>query len=503
MRRCLPVLLSLLSAPARAEGELEKAEQLTIQQLFEVAVRSAPALENAAYSRTQANAQYEAAKGPHDFTVSGLFDFQKTSGAPTLPGLGGNEFTTMQGSVSFKKLLPTNGTIELIGQNTNSTNDILGNVSETITSSLKLRLTQPLLRGIGQASAYKTIDIARYRRNAALVKHSADARVFAVEMIQTYWKLSLAWRKLDIRRASVELGKRQVAFVEAGIRTGKYANAELLPVQQAIVSRQQEILTAELEVVETSIELRRLAGLEVTPDNYPLRTSVLPAPQPLPLDAKTYVAKALAESDDLKVAIAEVASTAAAERGSRRDLGPRVDLRVDGGTIGTDITQRDPTMNPAPIIGNPSFGGSLRALNAGGYSVSGNLTVEYQIGNHNARGVHRADRSNAYHSRVLAATKRADVASEVVRIVYATQVHLKSSELGTLAVSLAEQNVEAETKKFEAGKSSSAEIIRRQDDLEAARLRQAIEQASFQIVLSQLEAAAGIILTKYNVKMLK
>ena len=50
---------------------------------------------------------------------------------------------------------------------------------------------------------------------------------------------------------------------------------------------------------------------------------------------------------------------------------------------------------------------------------------------------------------------------------------LASVALGDEAIGLAEQNITAEQKRFELGKSTNFEVLRRQDELEQSRLRQA------------------------------
>jgi outer membrane protein TolC len=493
---------AMLSPTANAD-ELEKSgEKMTLPQLFGVAVRTAPELQNAAFSLQLAEAQLTASAGSHDFVLTAGTEFGRSLGTPTIPGIDGNGQDVLDNELSIRKLLPTNGTLELIGSLVSFTTDNGVLKTKQITAGTKLRLTQPLLQNAGSVAAYKAFDAARAHRSAALIRQSAVARTYAVQVIRAYWQLALSWRALEVRRAGVELAKKQIAIAEAGIRTGKFAPSELLPVQQAIATRQQEILAAQLDVAQGSIALRRLVGMEVLADKFAVRTIELPEPAAIPLDSKTFVELALRESADLKAAMEDQKSAEAAAAGSKRSVLPRLDLRIEGGPQGSDVTLTDGDPVMPKITHNPTFGGAVNKLSAGGYSVDANLTLEWALGNHTTSGLYEADAATALNFKFLVGKTRADVAADVIKTVYSARVHLESAELGAKAVAAAEANVDAETKKFENGKSSSAEIIRRQDDLETARLRQAVEIAAYHVALAELEAASGTILAKYGLKIL-
>ena len=96
---------------------------------------------------------------------------------------------------------------------------------------------------------------------------------------------------------------------------------------------------------------------------------------------------------------------------------------------------------------------------------------------------------------------RANVAADVARVVYQAKQSRLAIELGNRAVKLAEQSVEAEQKKFDLGKSTTTEIARKQEELNSARLRQAGSVADYVIARAKLDAATGVILAAYGIKI--
>ncbi|HUS32511.1 MAG TPA: TolC family protein [Kofleriaceae bacterium] len=489
MRAIAFALVSVLAlSPARADSELDTARETPLTDLFAAATKSAPALESVAFSLAEARAQQATAEGPHDLTLAAIADYQRVKGAPSVPGLPGDSSTTKLYEISLRKLLPTNGLLELVGNAVESDTDLSGMPSDTVTSAVKVRLTQPLLRGVGPAAANRLRESAKLRVSAAGARRAAEARAFAVDLVRAYWELSLAWRKVEIARASADLAKKQQTIVEGGIRTGKLSQSEVYPVQQAFATRQQDIALAELDVIERSIALRRLVGLDVTPEAAALKPAML---RPLeksataPTDVTGLITRALEISDELRAAREEKRAADAALAGARRERLPRADLELEAGPLGTATT----------------LGASTSKL-GDGYTVGARLTIEVPLGNHTGRGIYESDHATAVDATYQLARTRNDVAADVTRMVHAARAHLVAAQEGTRAVEAAVANVDAETKKFELGKSTSAEIVRRQDELQDVRLREAIERTSYEIALAELDAATGAILEKNGLKLI-
>jgi outer membrane protein TolC len=487
MRAIVLALLSTAVTTASADELDRTAETKSLPELFGVAVRVAPALEQASYRADTARAQADAADGAFDTTIVGNVGYLRTKNLPVSFGIDHELDKTY--SLSIRKLLPTNGTLELIGKLDDLTIPVVDSMNNVVdqrslTTSLTARLTQPLLRDFGPVAADRVRTAARQRASAETIRRTATARAFALQVVTAYWELALAWRTLEIRRDAVESAQKQLGFVEAGIRTGKYSESEVFPVKQALAVRQQDTLEAQLDVVDRSIALRRQIGMEVEAGKLALKPTKLPDPAPIEIDVKAVIAKALATSDDVKAALAEQRAADATLAGSRRGLLPRADLQLEGGPVGSDA----------------QLGKSFGKI-GDGYTVTGNLVVELPVGNHAARGQYGIDRAAARDLAFQVGKTRADIAADAARAVYELGVHRESVALGVGAVEIGKLNVEAETRKFELGKSTSAEIIRRQDDLQNVRLREAQERARYQIALAALDTATGVILEKYGIHM--
>src|SRR6185369_17883172 len=96
---------------------------------------------------------------------------------------------------------------------------------------------------------------------------------------------------------------------------------------------------------------------------------------------------------------------------------------------------------------------------------------------------------------------RARLAVRATRAVQRAKAAVASIALGDLAIGLAEQNVTAEQKRFELGKSTNFDVLRRQDEREQARLRKASAVADYLAARAELDGLSGAILARYHIVM--
>ena len=78
---------------------------------------------------------------------------------------------------------------------------------------------------------------------------------------------------------------------------------------------------------------------------------------------------------------------------------------------------------------------------------------------------------------------------------------LASISLGDKAVDLADQNVTAEQAKLELGKTNTFEVLRRQDELQQARLRHASAVLDYLSARAEIDGLTGVILGQYGIVM--
>jgi len=217
-----------------------------------------------------------------------------------------------------------------------------------------------------------------------------------------------------------------------------------------------------------------------------IKTEALPAIDPKDVDLASSVKLALDNSADVAAARAAERAGGAAAAAAKRDTLPRLDLRLEGGPLGTD----------------DNLGGSFGKLaDRAGYAFAANLSLEVPLGNRAATGNDLDKRAAHATLRRAALDAQVAVTASVARLVYELRAHRAQVEAGLRAIKLAEQNVEAEQRKFELGKSGNNEIVRLQQELENARLRHAEAVGAYAVSRVRLDAQLGKFLDNMGIKV--
>jgi outer membrane protein len=490
-------VVSLAGRAAQAAPDpagLADLREVPLSDVITVAVRQSPDLARARIDVDAARAQLTRAEGSEDTHVGAQAQVNlfRPGATDQTPDSDVESF-----NVSASRALPTGGTLGVIVNaqresqagfaiDPDTGNPVASRV-ELFSTGLGIRWTQPLLRGAGSQAFQAPIRQAERQRDAAALTSEARARDLLVSLAQAYWQVAFAWRQLEVRRISLDLARQQLAYTEGAIRAEKVPRSELLAVQQAIATRQQDIIAGEQELYERSLALRQLAGLEIGPDAIAIRTEALPAGiAPSDPQIAAVVRDAFDHSAELAAAAAtrraaEIAATAA-DNAARS----RLDLEISGGPAGV----------------NTSASSALSsAVQHPGLSILAGLTGDHAIEHRTERGAQAAARAALLATRVAERDAQARLAVRATRAVQRTRAAIASGALGDQAIDLAEQNVAVEQKRFELGKSTNFDVLRRQDELEQARLRKASAVADYLAARAELDGLSGAILTRYRIAM--
>jgi outer membrane protein TolC len=474
----LAVVCAAVAAPHRARADDVKpedaAQKLALSEVISVAVRQAPELENARIDARTSNALAKGATGAEDTKLTATVEVSKTDFGP------GDLITTR---LALTRLLP-GGTILSLGGDVERNHRPISEANPgAFIATPTLSITQPLLRGFGLVAANPQKYVARANRTANQLREMQAACVSLSRVVEAYWDVALAWRTLAVRRSAVELAKKQLQYTEGAIKSGKIAGAEAIPVKQAIAQREQDVLNAEVEVWRLSMDLRRIAGMEIGPDVAPVATEELPEPGEVQLDQRALIQQALDNNYDLAADAAGLEGFRAAVSGAKSQRLPRVDVSATAGPRGA----------------GDKLGKAFSSIDFDHYVVSAALDFEWNIDNDGPQAEVAVQTQNLEGAEVDARVLRLQVAGDVVTLVKIVEAAAKAAALGKQQVALAEDNVEAEQKKLEAGKSNNNEVLRRQDELQLARLRLAATLAGYQTARAKLEVQTGQILKTHGI----
>ena len=365
----------------------------------------------------------------------------------------------------------------------------LGGAAATSTSqlavpSLQLFASHPLLRGAGIAVARADRRRARVGQDLAALEREATAAQLVRAVVAACSEIWLGSEELEIRRALTDSARQQLLAVEAAIGVGKQPRSASAEVKVAVALREDEAIAVEESLHGQTLELARLLGLPL--DAAAARLVVTGADEtagepPRPEDA---LAAAMERDPQLAAARARGGAAAIELEVGQNGLLPRLDLAVSGAArgYGTDLAA------------------GLSALRQDrSYEVQVALVFQEPLGRHAARGARDAAGAQLHKARLTEADVSAQIRAQVLRQLGLVESVQRRLDALAEIVAAASLDLAAERARFEVGRGTNFDVLRRQEELAQARLHVAQARAEQRRALASLEALTGAILPHYGV----
>ena len=399
---------------------------------------------------------------------------------------------------------------------TNNANDIFG---PTLSSSLQLQGTQPLLNGFGLALNTRGIVIAKNNIRAADYTFQQQINNTVNQVVQAYWNLVSASLNVGVARQSLELSERLLDQNKKQIEIGTMAPIDIKQTEVQVANGEQAVVTAEAAVSTQENTLKNLlsrnglASATIAPVRIiPTSRVEVPAVEPVqPIQDLTEMA--LRSRPELEQQRIQMENTNINLKATRNSLLPTVSLTgnisnpASGGPINSipninpitgQVIPRDTSRINPDLIGG--YGNILRQL-------WGQQTINYTIGfNINIPLRNRAAQyTMATQELQLRTTQlqlkqqenqiRADVANAQISIASARARYQASEK----ALAAQEAVVDGTQRKFQLGTATLFEVIQQQNTLASSRQNMVTAQVAYATAKLQMDVATGNLMEKYNI----
>ncbi len=470
--------LTTWAGPARAT---------TLPDLLQQAVRQAPSLQSARIDIAIAEAQIEQTYARDNWRIRAQLYGQSASSF--ISGFTIDRSTTIGGVVDVSRLLPTGGTITLHAgsQYSRTTSPINpADINTNWSDDLSVSMTQPLMRGRGRWLYEANERRATLSKDAAVLARRLAAIQAVQIVVSAYWDLVLAERQLAITEQSLALANERLRFTTIGNAGGKVPRSEIPAVQQIIATREEDILNAELLVLDRSIALRRTVGLPIGAGELGLRVTTDLATKDTRWDLGQLTDRAFAASPEL----AQLA---------KQDDATKLDIEITENGL---LPQLDAALTIGPLGQDEKFGTALSNLvTFKSIAISGSLTFEQSIGQENVKGRARELREGRRKLEVTAFDIRAQIAQTMARAVAQLELARRRVSLSDRAIALANENIKVETDRFNLGRSTNFDVLTRQEELRQAELRKSQAMIDWHKAESVVQSLTGDILPAYGIAL--
>jgi outer membrane protein TolC len=476
--------------------------QIGLRDALKLAVRQNPSLASETVDVDIANARIASTYGLEDWLLDGELNGSvnrtRAVQGESFPAEGSESYT---GRVAISKGFSDGGRLGVRFEDaftrTDATVPIINDMGmitgftdgeiKAWNPALSLTFFQPLLRGFGEDNQLDGARVrARAERTVAELDRQNAAANIVRSVIDAYWELSFSAQQVEIRKESLALAREQLRITRAGIEVGKLARTESLAIEQAIAAREEELLLAEQDLVEKSIELRRLVGLEIGPGELELSATDRLESKPVEPELDGSLNKAMGSNAQLKAVRAQGDAAVLEVVLSDNGLLPQLDFQAAGGPTGR----------------SEEFGDSISRMGQfETFGVTAGLTFSMNLGNDAAKGQKAVAQQNVRRVKFTEADVKAQIAAQVVRAVNLVRSAKKRMEVAAKATQLAEQNVTVEKARWEVGRTTNFEVLRRQEELSQSRLREARAQADYLKAVATLDWLTGDLLPRYGIDL--
>jgi outer membrane protein TolC len=490
--------------PASGVPTADGAIQLSLEDALTTALQRNLGLLVERYDRNQFRLRIDESLGIYDLQLAAqLFEQEETS--PATSRLAGESvLTTKQRNfnLSADQLLPWGGVVSpsfnLFRQESNNRDVAL---NPLYASDLDFVYTQPLLRNLGKLATERGIRIARL--NSDISKEVFEQQVATtLQLVENaYWDLVQARKEVEVAEESLRLATDLHRMNKVRVDVGTLAPLELVQSEVGIATRQESIILAQQTKENAEDTLRQLLHLEegelwnlpIVPTTPP----ETPAPQ---IDLDAAIATALAERPELRNQQLQLDLRELDVAYFRNQMLPRLDLTTRYGYNGIGGTIRNPATGEIIQTGGASDAiKQVRERDFDGWRVQ--LDFAFPLQNRTARARKAIADVNLDQGKTQLEQLQETVRTEVRRAVRGVRTAQQEIDSAGASSRLAEQNLDAERKRYENGMSSSFQITQIQNDVTQARSGEVQAVINYRTALAEYYRATGRLLEAEGVEL--
>jgi outer membrane protein len=434
----------------------------------------------------------------------GIFDpfagatISKTSSQdPSLNAFTGGSGRKTNANAFLRDVIPTGGSFELSTNNQRFTRSGNGaTISPGFSTDLGFIFTQPLARNFGVDITRRGITIAR--NNLGISREAFRGVLLdstsAVE--QAYYDLIYARRFVDVVKEALFLARDQSRITQIRIDVGASAPLDILQPRVQIATGEENLITSVANVRAAEDRLRALLNLPAEDWDRPIIPSDTIGYTPVSINVEESVARAYELRPEVKENQFTTANRRVTYQFARNQVLPQFDLNLGynvSGVAGTLIT-------PAPGVSNTGFSDAVQQVfrnDFPGWNVG--FTIGVPVFNFAARAEKNRARLDLQASQITEAQTKQNIAVDVRATARAVDTAAKQISATRTAREAAEENVNAERKRYENGMSTNFQVLQIQQQLSDARANELQALVGYNKAVAAYHRAVGDLLDTRNI----
>ncbi|MCX5757360.1 MAG: TolC family protein [Candidatus Hydrogenedentes bacterium] len=487
------------------EAQGAEVVRMSLQECIRIAVDHNPDLQVVKYEPLKSGADILTAKGMFDPLLSTQISYSDSLQAPSAETrtLGLLYFlfqrsSTIQAQDMLSKTSVSGklqtGTIYDVSLAVNNDESSFSSFRTQWNGGLTLTLSQPLLRGRGNAVNTARIRMAENAKKIAESQMRLGVMTVVSEVVKTYWDLVGAIESVTVREQALANAERLLEISRKRLDIGTAAAMEVLQAKAGVAMRQTDLVTARSQVQNAEDAIKAVLNMR---DNGIFSSArIVPVDRPNVGDFDPDILKNEGEQVAKSIEIAlknrpemtsgnlEIKTSEIERRRAANDMLP--DVSVTGSVF----------QGRRGYEWENVFDGIVQRND---HSFVVGLKASVPLGNRAARGAfQRADITTKQAGQRLEKTKQ-DLMLKVrlaARAVQTSQILIESNRQAT---QLQEANVDAEEKRLRLGVSTSYRVLQIQQDLTLAQTQEVQARIAYEKALVELRLDEGTILESLGI----
>ncbi len=491
----LPILLSLtmLILPVTAHSS-DAPLLLTLNDAIRMAVEKNLDVRAELYNPAQFEADINRYRSIYDPVLALQTSYTDSTVATVSTGGKSLESQALVLNSSISRLFWTGGTAAITFNNgyTNSNfiqtglgTSNIDTLSSRWQTALGVSISQPLLKNVGREATEININISRSSKFASLERFNSRLLSTVVQVRTEYFKLNSLRDERDVKKVSLELARKILSDTQARVKAGVLPAMEVLNAEFGVVTREKELIDAELAVSNQVDVLRLLLQMDATVSD--LQTVDLPPREVYETNEAEAILKALNRPD-----IREQKRNLELNELQTRNLGQktRPDLTL---TASAQLTGLD-----------SAYQRNLDKVLTFDYPVwSIGLNFSYPLGNGAAENDYRRSRLKSDQISLQLRSLEENSINEVRVALRGVVTGYKQIEVADRGKAFAEERLRAFIRKNEVGLATTRDVLDVENDLAVSKSNQIKAVVGYANAMTRYWQVTGELLEREGIRVVE
>ena len=435
--------------------------------------------------------------------------FPNTSSLDAGRGILARDSSNLAFGSSVRQNVPGGGNFAFAFDNSRGkTNSTFRFINPSFGSTLDVSFVQPLWRGFLETPTDRQLKM--YNLDTEITDSQFRQRVSEIvqQVERQYWELVFSIDNHETQRQSMQLAIIQFEDNEKRVEIGVSAPIEITSSRAEVATREQDMIQSEVLIINAQNALKRL--LTPDPDASLWNLSMIPTDRPqmqnLRIGLGEAIQTALERRPELEQIHLEMEKNEVDRNYLKKAGKPAVDLSfglTSTGSSGQVFKVDQFTATPVlfqdhPLYGN--FGNSFGQV-LGFDFLSYGVFVDVQIPLRNRSNEAQLAQVSINERQMVSRLKNIQqmIIVEVRNAFEVITTQKKRLEAARMAGELSREQLDGETKRFQAGLSTNFQVLRFQRDLALAQVQELRALVDYQLSVTDLRTAMYTIIDENDI----